>query len=375
MQHLTTIAKLSELAEARRCIGTLLRRPPFNTEASFPVISRWARSIGERNPFFLDSGYASRSRVGTLVAPPCWLYSVDNTAIAVRFPDLHAIYGGTSWEFYRWVRSGERIVTFARLLDVQEKASSFAGRMIVERGEVLYVNGKGERLARAVSTILRTPRDKAREIGKYSNWERYKYTREDLIRVEDSYDAEQIRGSEPRYWEDVKTKDTIQPVVKGPLSSEDMLEFIGATCPTMAFRRFAELRVRHPGIAFKSDETGQWESWDASILDERVAHRFGFPFAHDAGIDRIAWIGSMLTNWMGDDGFLRSLDVRLILPSVLKDTTWCKGRVTAKSQEGNESLVNCEVWCENQRGWVTAKGTAVVSLPSRGGHHPLLAGH
>ncbi len=51
--------------------------------------------------------------------------------------------------------------------------------------------------------------------------------------------------------------------------------------------------------------------------------------------------------------------------NVVGDTTWCKGKVTAKRQEDGESLVDLEIWGENQRGEQTTKGSATLRLPSR----------
>jgi len=192
-------------------------------------------------------------------------------------------------------------------------------------------------------------------------WRKYQYHLEELTTSEKAYDEEEIKGANPRYWQDVSIGEELRPIVRGPLTSEEIIQFVGATRPVKAFKNFLQYRERHPHFAYKHPETGMWDSWEASLVDDGAARSFGFPFAHDWGIDRISWVGNLLTNWMGDDGFLKRLEVKLILPNIYGDTTWCRGRVTAKSAE--EGVVECEVWCENQRGWITAKGTAVVSLP------------
>jgi hypothetical protein len=68
---------------------------------------------------------------------------------------------------------------------------------------------------------------------------------------------------------------------------------------------------------------------------------------------------------MGDDGFLKNMYVELPRFNVVGDTTWCEGKVTAKRQENGESLVDLEIWGENQRQEMTTKGTATVRLPSK----------
>ena len=72
-----------------------------------------------------------------------------------------------------------------------------------------------------------------------------------------------------------------------------------------------------------------------------------------------------MTNWIGDDGFLRRLNVALRRPNIFGDVSWCRGKVLDKRVEEGVHLVDLEVLVENQLGEVTAKGTAVVELPSR----------
>ncbi|MBI3969050.1 MAG: hypothetical protein HY329_25705 [Chloroflexi bacterium] len=66
-----------------------------------------------------------------------------------------------------------------------------------------------------------------------------------------------------------------------------------------------------------------------------------------------------------DDGFLKLLRGEVRRLNVVGDTTYCKGKVARKWIENGEHLVSCELWCENQRGEVTAPGYAVAVLPSR----------
>jgi hypothetical protein len=69
---------------------------------------------------------------------------------------------------------------------------------------------------------------------------------------------------------------------------------------------------------------------------------------------------------MGDDGFLKKMYVELRRFNVVGDTTWCQGEITAKRIEGDEKLVDMNIWGENQHHEVTTRGTATIRLPSRG---------
>ena len=66
-----------------------------------------------------------------------------------------------------------------------------------------------------------------------------------------------------------------------------------------------------------------------------------------------------MTNWMGDDGFLKKLSAQYRKVSCFGDTTWCRGKVTKKYMKDGEHLVECEVWCENQKREINTLGHAM----------------
>jgi acyl dehydratase len=74
----------------------------------------------------------------------------------------------------------------------------------------------------------------------------------------------------------------------------------------------------------------------------------------------------LITDWMGDAGFLRRLSFEMRRQQRPGDTMVCKGRVTGRRRENGEGIVELEVWAENEREGVTTPGEAVVVLPLRG---------
>jgi acyl dehydratase len=96
--------------------------------------------------------------------------------------------------------------------------------------------------------------------------------------------------------------------------------------------------------------------------DEELARAVGVPDAYDYGPERVAWLGHLVTNWMGDHGVLRRLRVQVLRHNLIGDTTWCRGQVSGKRPDG---VVEVAVRAENQRGETTAAGTAEVALSSR----------
>lgn len=71
----------------------------------------------------------------------------------------------------------------------------------------------------------------------------------------------------------------------------------------------------------------------------------------------------LVTEWMGEGGFLRRLGFTMRRPHLLGDTISVKGRVTARRAEAGHDAVNLEVWIENPRDGIATPGTATVHLP------------
>jgi len=72
-----------------------------------------------------------------------------------------------------------------------------------------------------------------------------------------------------------------------------------------------------------------------------------------------------ITDWMGDEGFLRKLRFEMRRQQRPGDTMACKAKVVAKEQRDGEGCVDLEVWAENEREGVTTPGRATVILPQR----------
>ena len=74
----------------------------------------------------------------------------------------------------------------------------------------------------------------------------------------------------------------------------------------------------------------------------------------------------VITDWMGDEGFLKRLRFEMRRQQRPGDTMTCKGRVTGKRIVEGEALVELDIWLENERDGMTTPGTATVALPRRG---------
>jgi acyl dehydratase len=354
------------IAEARSLIGIPLRRRPHYSVATREVLLRWSKALGSRNPLYADPVYgALNTPWATQVGHPTAIFAFDDTVVAPKLAGIHTIYAGVSIGWERQLRAGDTLRAEATLTAVEERMGRFCGPMILQTGEVQYTDGDGRPVAVARPRIMRTPRDAARRHGKYAGLTRHRYRPEEMRRILKAYEDEVVRGDVPRYVEDVQEGDELPPVVKGPLTTEDMNFFVGEVSETRAFREFLAHARRHPADVYWHEDKAMPDSWDASLLLDKVAHEFGFPCAHDTGLQRVAWMEMLVTNWMGDIAMLRSIDVRLDVPFLHADTAWLTGRVTETAISDRRAYAVLSLMCANQRGEAVATGTAVVELPSR----------
>ena len=93
----------------------------------------------------------------------------------------------------------------------------------------------------------------------------------------------------------------------------------------------------------------------------------GLPNVILHGALKNAFLGQLVTDWIGAGGRLKKLSASYRGMDVPGSPVYCKGVVTGKSAEGGEHLVECDLWMENAKGEKTTRGSAVVSLPSRDG--------
>ncbi|MCC6474019.1 MAG: hypothetical protein IT514_09765 [Burkholderiales bacterium] len=79
-----------------------------------------------------------------------------------------------------------------------------------------------------------------------------------------------------------------------------------------------------------------------------------------------ALLGRLVSDWMGEEGFLRRLELEMRKMNLLHDNMTVKGKVSRKYVEGADHLVDLDVWIENDREGVTTPATCTVILPARG---------
>ena len=137
----------------------------------------------------------------------------------------------------------------------------------------------------------------------------------------------------PLYWEDVDEGMELPPLVKHP-TTQQLVRYAGAS---------GDFYQIHYDPAF--------------------AQGMGLPGVILHGALKSAFLGQLMTDWIGEHGSLKRLSCQYRGMDVPGDTLTCKGRVLRKYRESGQHLVDCEVWLENGKGETTTPGAATVALP------------
>jgi acyl dehydratase len=362
------------MAEAETLIDVPLRRDRMQwiEAATRDAIRHFAWAIGDDNPLWLDRDYARVSPIGQIVGPPCILYAVDNTVVAPKLPGVQWIYAGTAWTWFEPILIDDTFKVEARLIRQERKSGRRFPTWVLQTGEIKYFNQHERLIAVALGRCARTPRGErlieAKGKQQTQASEPHRYTTEEIESIEQQILAETRTGDRPLYWEDVSVGDEVPHVVRGPLSIIDIMAWYSAqqgAQPYGGVHRDALLyRQRHADYHI-NQSTGARESAGRGHLEARTGGDVGMGGAYDIGPQRISWAQHMLTDWIGDHGFLNTLDVSVRRPNLVGDTIWWRGVVTATALRGEHSVVAIDVKATNQVGALSALGTATVVLPSR----------
>ena len=139
------------------------------------------------------------------------------------------------------------------------------------------------------------------------------------------------------YFEDVNVGDALRPLTKN-IKLVNLVMYQGATWD---FHRY------HYDLEFV-----QGKGFDKPFLDGQMLG---------------AYLGQLLTDWMGVEGSIKKLGFRFTSFVFPGDVLTCKGEVSDKTRDNGRGVVECRLWIENQDGKrVLDGGAAQVLLPTRG---------
>jgi acyl dehydratase len=346
---------------------------PFLTAVNPDSIGHVARGLGDDNGLWADADGRASMIYGAQIAPPAWLYGAAWSSWDLRrgegLPGIHAIHAGDTWHYFRPVLSGDTIHATKEQVSVTELQGSYAGRTIKQQRLLRFFNQNDDLVATQLMSVIRPERDAAKKNGKYASLDRARYTAEEIAAIDREIDSQTPRGAEELWWDDIAVGDAIPTLTKGPLGVHDFMAWMmGVGTPHVRSGRFwLEYRTQSPSIAVPDPRSGVPASVERVHWDDFMAAEIGMPAPYDYGPQRGGFASQLMTNWIGDHGFLESLDVQYRHMVFVDDLLRYGGEVerTWRDESGN-GVVACSVFAESQRGAKVLLGKAQVVLPLKG---------
>ncbi|MFH1775671.1 MAG: MaoC family dehydratase N-terminal domain-containing protein [Chloroflexota bacterium] len=353
------------------------------------VIRNYADAVSDINPLYRDDEYGKTTRWGGMVAPPMMVNKVAATFgqphrlrdhEGIRVIDI--LNAGTTYYFYLPIRLGDHF----RVKDVwytgfedKTRRDGTGDRNFLATSDRIFINQSDEVACvskRRRMYLYGPPLAKGQPIPPRKTgpkYLRYVYTQEEMDYIDSVIDAEEIRGAEPRYWEDIKEGEELKPVAFRGLTDWDMAAMINqgevprnTTIWDHDYKVMNQWSRRRTNWWFDPSPAPKVSQCGASShLTEEVAQWAGQPIPFTMGVQTDFMMCRLLTNWMGDDGFLKRFDTQNRLSNPNGDATFCEGKVIRRYVDGGQYLVDLAVWARNIRGYLRSLANCTVLLPSR----------
>ncbi len=300
-----------------------------------------------------------------------------------NIPGTHMIFGGDEWWFGgSRIYPGDHLTMRRRFVDYKVSDTKFAGPTMFSRGETIYLNQRGERVARQWSTAVRYRADVARERGFFEQAAPVPtWTPQQL----DDIEASRRQWIRSRAGSESVTLDSVEPGTKlatrpiGPHS----LPSLASEWRAYTFTVWGS--TLHEGPDHLS-EAGWLEEMDRDLegaeedpelgdglyhgpsrghTDEEHARLIGMPRGYGYGASMGAWVLDYVAAWAGDGAIIRHSNMQYRFPAFDGDLTLIDAEVTAARHDAmlGAPLVTLDVTMTNQDGSLMAKGPVEVELP------------
>ena len=128
---------------------------------------------------------------------------------------------------------------------------------------------------------------------------------------------------------------------------------VGAELPTMTKKPTTRQLVKWAGAS---------QDWNELHYDKDAAKKGGLPDVIVQGHLTSSFLAQLVTDWMGEEGFVKKMEVKWKQFHFPGQEVLCKGKVTEKL---GENTVLVDLWTEVD-GTIYAPHKATVVLPSKG---------
>jgi N-terminal half of MaoC dehydratase len=412
----TTAEGTLDVSDLDRYMGVPMRPGELKEPVAVNDIRRWVQAMHYPNPLHYDERWAAEGRWSEIVAPQSFTVACDTShgaspAQVGRIPGSHLIFGGDEWWFFGpRVRPGDKLVCHRMPYDYKVADTRFAGPTCFQRGDTLYINQRGERVALQRSTAIRYrvqgARDKdmfGRAAGTGDSADGFdvptdasngavgdaepEWTDEQLAELEQRklafIDQVQTLGHGKRLFSSVSAGDRLAEHVIGPHSLASFatewraypMTTWGATAKGPTTVRAEELGYTKEMAGFEGDRRmervnpeltdGAYYGPSRGHLQPRWARHVGMPRGYGYGASMGAWILDYVAAWAGEWGMITHSNAQYRSPALTGDATFLSGEVVdTRVERGRVHLAVVEVDMRNQDGARLATATVEVELPA-----------
>lgn len=342
------------------------------------LIRHWAEAFGDRNPLWRSQGYARKTRWGGIIAPPGLVDSISHPYPGWVEPEQYRKFNSCirlpHFENCRWfqvMRPGDKIGIIQKFTGLKEFESPFPkpSRLIVETERRWFNNQREETVAivdYSMAYYLNIPAGGSPYPG--VNRGRRRLTDEERDTIYRRYNSEKPRGADTLFWEEVEVGNESEPLLCGPVSIYDSIctfQALGGHAVGFAMQ-WDRIRLNFD-YAVLDEEVNAWKCGGECHVCDGAGHsaNYGKGVAYAQAPMMYGVRCHALTNWMGDDAFLKKLDNLPLDVAFIGDVLKTKIKVTKKYKEGDEHLVDLDVSTVNMDDIPLVQGAATVRLASR----------
>jgi hypothetical protein len=293
------------------------------------------------------------------------------------------IFGGDEWWFGGTrIYPGDKLSMRRRFVDYKVSDTKFAGPTMFSRGETIYSNQRGERVAKQWSTAVRYRADVARDLGFFEEAApRGAFTPERIEEIE-AQRMSWIRscaGDHGPSLEELVVGTTLPTRPIGPHSLASFASEWRAYTFTVWGSSVHEGpdHLQDAGWLPEMDRDldgakedpelgdGLYHGPSRGHTDGEHAQLIGMPRGYGYGASMGAWVLDYVSAWAGDRALIRHSNIQYRFPAFEGDLTLLDAEVsgTRRDDTFGAGLVTLLVTMRTQDGTVMAKGPVEVELP------------
>lgn len=345
-----------------------------------------ASSYVTYNPFWVNENYAANTRWGGLIAFPDLEGLVPGTSNlttdAFKTDECgfeRQLWPGEDYEFLRPIRVGDTLRVWNRepkLIELEHPDFKGVRGVVNVECDCDYINQRAEVVSTYKNQTVRYWFPEGAP-GTTFTLERYGFTKEEIVYLDKLARQEKVRGADIRYWEGVNVGDMTDPVVIGPTNIADIYASSGGGMPGGPGGDSGTPQVLNKLLEKEGALGDEYMLYDGYYYkgagrhaDDLSARQEGEPGAFLWGRMSVYSMLACLTNWIGDDAFVRKFSWRHVYRTIIGDASYALGKVTKKYRENGEYLIDIALWQQDMRGFIVDAAVATVALLSETQPYP-----